>query len=211
MNLLLCTSLTVVLAALLFTNVHSKSFSKREISDSGVDPTKFEVNIADVDREKRGYDHHHDFQVPEVDYKAQGVEHKYVLKNALLGFVFHKINSFIDKKTEWIDHLDKSNIPKNKAAGIYPPKDEKTTLAGAISGIIGSKLEAAGPVISFVTHKLTSGSSLFNKGHGGDSGGLHGGSSAGKGFDVGGQLGGLLGAFAGGSSTRHNGDSYGTY
>ncbi|XP_044254403.1 uncharacterized protein LOC123004933 isoform X1 [Tribolium madens] len=103
------------------------------------------------------------------DVYAHGHEHGYAdkkkveaafgIKNAILGFVFNKINSFIDQKTAWIDHLDHTNIAKNKAQGIEPPKDPVVSLSGIVSGFIGDKLQAAGPFISAVTNKLTSSSS----------------------------------------------------
>lgn len=100
---------------------------------------------------------------------------------------FHpqKINSFIDQKTAWVDHLDKSNIAKNKAHGIEPPKDAVSSISHIISDAIGSKLQKAGPIISLVTSKIAGGSSGghgagFNlKGFlGGSSGGAHAGASA---------------------------------
>lgn len=81
-----------------------------------------------------------------------------------------KINSFIDQKTAWITELDKTNIAKNKAHGIEPPKDAVSSISHIISGAINSKLQAAGPVISLVTSKLAGGSS---GGHGGGSGGFN--------------------------------------
>ncbi|KAJ3659176.1 hypothetical protein Zmor_010879 [Zophobas morio] len=104
------------------------------------------------------------------------------VKNAILGFVFNKINSFIDKKTLWIDQLDHTNIAKNKAQGIYPPQDPVVSLSGIISGVIGQKLQAAGPLLTAVTSKLTSGSS--SGGH--------------TGFNFGALLGGGVGAPAAG-------------
>ncbi|CAH1371116.1 uncharacterized protein [Tenebrio molitor] len=89
----------------------------------------------------------------------QKVEAAIGVKNAVLGFVFNKINSFIDHKTAWIDQLDHTNIAKNKAHGIVPPQDPVVSLSGIISGVIGSKLQAAAPLLTIVTNKLTSGSS----------------------------------------------------
>lgn len=79
-----------------------------------------------------------------------------------------------------MNQLDKTNIAKNKAAGIEPPKDPVTSLSGIISGAIGQKLQAVGPIIPVVLQKVTSGSS---GGHGG-------------GFN----LGALLGASSGGGA-----------
>ncbi|CAH0560934.1 unnamed protein product [Brassicogethes aeneus] len=107
----------------------------------------------------------------------RAVDAKYGVKNAILGFVFNKINQFIDQKTAWVDQLDRGNIEKNRQHGIEPPRDPVTTLSEAISGAIGEKLQAAGPILTVVTNKLTSGSS----------GGGH------TGFNIGSLLGGLSG------------------
>jgi hypothetical protein len=40
-----------------------------------------------------------------------------------------------------------------------PPQDPVVSLSGIISGVIGSKLQAAAPLLTIVTNKLTSGSS----------------------------------------------------
>lgn len=97
-----------------------------------------------------------------------------------------KINSFIDQKTHWIEHLDKSNILKNKAQGIEPPKDEIHTISGILSEAIGSKLHKAGPIISLVTSKFAGGS-----GHGHEHGGFN--------------IGAFLGGASGGSGHGHGG------
>lgn len=78
-----------------------------------------------------------------------------------------KINSFIDQKTHWVAQLDKTNIAKNKAQGIYPPKDPVISLTGIITETVGQKLQAAGPLIGAVVQKFAS-----------SSGGLLGGGSA---------------------------------
>ncbi|RZC34934.1 uncharacterized protein BDFB_005938 [Asbolus verrucosus] len=115
-----------------------------------------------------------------VNAVAHGHGHEHVevafgLKNAVLGFVFHKINSFIDKKTHWVDQLDYTNIAKNKAHGIEPPKDPVVSLSGIISGVIGQKLQAAGPLLTLVTNKLTAGSSSGGHQQGFNFGSLLGG------------------------------------
>ncbi|XP_030767221.1 uncharacterized protein LOC115890984 [Sitophilus oryzae] len=102
------------------------------------------------------------------------------VKNALLGFVFDKINKFIDHKTHWVDQLDKQNILKNKAHGIEPPKDPVISLSSILSETIGHKLESAGPLINVVVGKLGSGSS----------GGSGHGSGGGAGFNFGSLVGG---------------------
>ncbi|KAL1505464.1 hypothetical protein ABEB36_005031 [Hypothenemus hampei] len=94
------------------------------------------------------------------------VEVVFGVKDAILGFVFDKLNKFIDQKTEWIDHLDRRNIIKNKAHGIEPPKDPVVSLSSILSNAIGSKLEAAAPLLNIVTSKLGSGSGSGSN-HGG--------------------------------------------
>lgn len=90
-----------------------------------------------------------------------------------------KLNSFIDQKTHWIDQLDKTNIAKNAAHNIYPPKDPVVSLSSVISSAIGEKLQAAAPLLQIVTNKLSGASSghggfnlgsLFSKGFAGSSG-----------------------------------------
>ncbi|KAK9744096.1 hypothetical protein QE152_g8054 [Popillia japonica] len=127
----------------------SKSLTKRQINvEAHIEP---------------GHGEHHQ----DVWRDKKKVEAKFGIKNALLGFVFNKINSFIDQKTHWVDQLDKTNIAKNKAQGIYPPKDPVISLTGIITETVGQKLQAAGPLIGVVVQKLTS-----------SSGGLLGGGSA---------------------------------
>lgn len=77
-------------------------------------------------------------------------------------------------------------MAKNAQHGIHPPADPVTSLSGVISGAIGQKLQAAGPLIGVAVQTLTSGS-----------GGLSGG---GGGFNIGSLLGGLSGGGGGGAS-----------
>ncbi|CAG9861568.1 unnamed protein product [Phyllotreta striolata] len=101
------------------------------------------------------------------------------VKNAVLGFVFNKLNSFIDQKTAWIDQLDKQNIAKNAAANIVPPADPITSLSAVISGAIGEKLQAAAPLLNIVTSKL---GSISGGGGGGGHSGFDLGALVSKGF-----------------------------
>ncbi|XP_062537472.1 uncharacterized protein LOC134205851 isoform X2 [Armigeres subalbatus] len=97
----------------------------------------------DLDRDKR--------KIPDPKYEA---------KNAILGFVFGKINSLIDAKTKLVDKLDQANIEKNKLHHIESPKpitSFKTLVASVIT-----------PKVQFITSKI-----------GAFSGGLLGGSSGG--------------------------------
>lgn len=79
--------------------------------------------------------------------------------------------------------MDKTNIAKNKAHGIEPPKDAAATISHILSDAIGSKLHKAGPIINLVTSKFAGGS---GHGHGHGSGGFNfgaflGGASGGDG------------------------------
>uniref|UniRef100_A0A182KE26 Uncharacterized protein n=1 Tax=Anopheles christyi TaxID=43041 RepID=A0A182KE26_9DIPT len=101
----------------------------------------------DLDRDKR--------KVPDPKYET---------KNAILGFVFGKINSFIDAKTRFIDKLDHANIEKNKQHHIEAPKPVPD-FQSLISSVIT-------PKVQFITSKIGSLSGSFL---GGSSGGGHGG------------------------------------
>ncbi|XP_053698067.1 uncharacterized protein LOC128745105 [Sabethes cyaneus] len=94
---------------------------------------------------------------------------KFEAKNAILGFVFGKINSIIDAKTRLVDKLDHANIEKNKQYHIESPKP-----IGDLSSLISSVIT---PKVQFITSKIGSLSS-------GLLGGLSaGGSSGGNGHD----------------------------
>lgn len=78
--------------------------------------------------------------------------------------------------------MDRTNIAKNAAAGIEPPKDPVTSISGIISGAIGSKLQAIGPLIPVVLQKVTMPNGLLG-GAGFNIGALFGASSGGGGGD----------------------------
>ncbi|XP_052567636.1 uncharacterized protein LOC120413559 [Culex pipiens pallens] len=99
----------------------------------------------DLDRDKR--------KIPDPKYEA---------KNAILGFVFGKINSLIDAKTRLVDKLDQANIEKNRQHHIESPKPI-TSFQSLVSSVIT-------PKVQFITSKI-----------GSLSGGLLGGSSGGSG------------------------------
>ncbi|XP_050308135.1 uncharacterized protein LOC126744658 isoform X1 [Anthonomus grandis grandis] len=132
----------------LFTISECRNLVKRDANPS-IDPVQ--------SHEHNDLDHYQDKRKVEV---VVGV------KNAVLGFVFDKINKFIDHKTAWIDQLDKQNIIKNKAHHIEPPSDPVVSLSSILSSAIGSKLEAAAPLLNIVTSKLGSGSGSGSN-HGG--------------------------------------------
>ncbi|XP_058128230.1 uncharacterized protein LOC131291293 [Anopheles ziemanni] len=117
-------------------------------AESAVNPLESQDAVAigdDLDRDKR--------KVPDPKYET---------KNAILGFVFGKINSFIDAKTRFIDKLDHANIEKNKQHHIEPPKPVPD-FQSLISSVIT-------PKVQFITSKI-----------GSLSGGFLGGSSGGGG------------------------------
>ncbi|XP_035903308.1 uncharacterized protein LOC118508021 isoform X1 [Anopheles stephensi] len=119
-------------------------------AESAVNPLTSQDAVAigdDLDRDKR--------KVPDPKYET---------KNAILGFVFGKINSFIDAKTRFIDKLDHANIEKNKQHHIEPPKPVPD-FQSLISSVIT-------PKVQFITSKIGSLSGSFL---GGSSGGGHGG------------------------------------
>uniref|UniRef100_A0AAG5DPJ3 Uncharacterized protein n=1 Tax=Anopheles atroparvus TaxID=41427 RepID=A0AAG5DPJ3_ANOAO len=145
--IVLCAGLT--LAA---PNVRVKRGDEAELvpaADSAVNPLESQDAVAvgdDLDRDKR--------KVPDPKYET---------KNAILGFVFGKINSFIDAKTRFIDKLDHANIEKNKQHHIEAPKPVPD-FQSLISSVIT-------PKVQFITSKIGSLSGSFL---GGSSGGGHG-------------------------------------
>ncbi|XP_041982927.1 putative lysozyme-like protein [Aricia agestis] len=133
--------------------------------------------------------------------KFEGItQAKYGVKNAILGFVFGKINSLIDSKTRFIDDLDRKNIELNKQYGIEPPAaGGLSSLTSVIGQVIGPKLQLIGPKIQPVLG-LIGGASGGSSGAGGSGGGsglgsilslvtsLSGGSSGGGGGGGGGAV-----------------------
>ncbi|KAI5644737.1 hypothetical protein NE865_03083 [Phthorimaea operculella] len=108
--------------------------------------------------------------------KLEGVtQAKFGIKNAVLGFVFGKINSLIDAKTRFVDTLDRQNIEINKQYGIEAPQGGGlASLSGIVGQVIGPKLQLLGPKIQAVTGLLGGASG------GGSSGGQGGGSGLGS-------------------------------
>ncbi|CAK1545808.1 unnamed protein product [Leptosia nina] len=94
---------------------------------------------------------------------------KYGVKNALLGFVFGKINSLIDAKTRLVESLDKKNIELNKQYGIEPPQNGLSSLPGLVGQLVGPKLQLLAPKLqaaSGLIGSLSSGSSGSGSGSG---------------------------------------------
>jgi len=80
---------------------------------------------SEVDRPKRGFG-------PDVGF---GV------KNAVLGYVFGKIDGILDAKTKLLDQFDATNVAKNQAAGITAPVPI-TSLQQLLSAVIQPKIAA---------------------------------------------------------------------
>ncbi|CRK87234.1 CLUMA_CG001037, isoform C [Clunio marinus] len=118
-----------------------------------LDPTNLDTTNAENDREKR--------KLPEAAFQS---------KNAVLGFVFGKIDQLIDGSTRFIDQLDRSNVEKNKQLGIVQPQPIPSFQA-LISGVIS-------PKISAITQKFGSLSGSFLGGSSGSSSGFSGGAQA---------------------------------
>ncbi|CAG9762808.1 unnamed protein product [Ceutorhynchus assimilis] len=128
MKQILWTSVAV-LVCLVFAGTECRTLEKRD-ADPSIDPHGSHEYNDDQFRDKRK------------------IEAVVGVKNAILGFVFDKINKFIDQKTAWVDQLDKQNIAKNKAHHIEPPSDPVVSLSSILSSAIGSKLEAAAPLLN---------------------------------------------------------------
>ncbi|KAH8411352.1 hypothetical protein KR215_002565 [Drosophila sulfurigaster] len=109
-----------------------------------------EVLGADLERNKR--------KLPDATFEA---------KNAVLGFVFGKIDNFLDTKTRVIEQLDRSNIEKNKQWDIKAPvpiKDFQTLITAVVSPKIRSIGNIANDLTTGVLTTITafSGSSSGN-------------------------------------------------
>uniref|UniRef100_A0A0C9R9M7 Uncharacterized protein n=1 Tax=Fopius arisanus TaxID=64838 RepID=A0A0C9R9M7_9HYME len=120
--------------------------------------------------------------------------------NGIIGFVFGKLDSFLDAKTKALSVLDESNKAKN---AIYGIDNTQSATSAFVSDIFGKKIQAAsagiGPLINSATTLVSSAaqglvgavaqkvaplSSIV--------GGLSGGSSGGSGGEGGGSAGGAL-------------------
>ncbi|XP_026483189.1 uncharacterized protein LOC113391442 [Vanessa tameamea] len=157
----LARSLAALLAALLVAQVahaapNALARTRRQLADDNTLQPLDDAASDDQAREKR---------------KLEGVtEAKFGIKNALLGFVFGKINSLIDSKTRLVESLDRQNIEINKQYGIEAPKGGGlSSLTGIVGQVIGPKLQLLGPKIQAVTG-LLGGASGGGGGSGGGSG-----------------------------------------
>ncbi|XP_050354884.1 uncharacterized protein LOC126776417 [Nymphalis io] len=154
-------SLAALLAALLVAQValaapNALTRTRRQLADDNTLQPLDDAASDDQAREKR---------------KLEGVtEAKFGIKNAVLGFVFGKINSLIDSKTRLVESFDRQNIEINKQYGIEAPKGGGlASLSGIVGQVIGPKLQLLGPKIQAVTG-LLGGASGGGGGSGGGSG-----------------------------------------
>ncbi|XP_055616535.1 uncharacterized protein LOC129762354 isoform X1 [Toxorhynchites rutilus septentrionalis] len=191
------TTLVVLVAALcLGTTMAAPSTRvKREnelsAEAAGVNPVAAvseDASINDLDRDKR--------KIP--------ADHKFEAKNAILGFVFGKINSIIDAKTRLVDKLEQVNIEKNKQHHIESPKPI-TSFQTLVSSVIT-------PKVQFITQKIgsLSGSFLGGSSGGGDNGGDEHGNGSPAAPGLGGVVSSLLklsGPILSGSSGANGGGS----
>ncbi|KAG6446196.1 uncharacterized protein LOC115440955 isoform X1 [Manduca sexta] len=130
--------------------------------------------LADDDALQPLQDAEGDEQAREKRKLEGATQAKFGIKNAVLGFVFGKINSLIDAKTRFVESLDRQNIELNKQYGIEPPSSGGlASLSGVVGQVIGPKLQLLGPKIQAVT-------------------GLLGGASGGSGGSGGSGLGSIL-------------------
>ncbi|RVE53407.1 hypothetical protein evm_001977 [Chilo suppressalis] len=105
--------------------------------------------------------------------KLEGLtQAKFGVKNAVLGFVFGKINSIIDAKTRLVENLDKQNIEINKQYGIEAPKSGLASLSGIVGQVLTPKLQLLGPKIQAVSSLFGGSSGSGSGSQGGGGGGL---------------------------------------
>ncbi|CAH2095029.1 unnamed protein product [Euphydryas editha] len=140
-SLALSLALFAALAALVAPAPDALARVRRQLADDNTLQPIDDATSDDQAREKR---------------KLEGItEAKFGVKNAILGFVFGKINSLIDSKTRLVETLDRKNIEINKQYGIEAPKDGGlASLSGFVGQIIGPKLQLLGPKIQAVSGLL---------------------------------------------------------
>ncbi|EDV33741.1 uncharacterized protein Dana_GF19142 [Drosophila ananassae] len=124
--------------------------SFQDASEAELNPLNGEEVLGDQERTKR--------KLPDATFEA---------KNAVLGFVFGKIDNFLDTKTRVIEQLDRANIEKNKQWDIKSPvpiKDFQTLITAVVSPKIRSIGNIANDLTTGVLTTITafSGSSSGN-------------------------------------------------
>ncbi|XP_067635824.1 uncharacterized protein [Eurosta solidaginis] len=91
------------------------------------------VSGDDLERNKR--------KLPDATFEA---------KNAILGFVFGKIDNFLDTKTRVIEQLDRTNIEKNRQYDIRPPVPIRD-LQSLVTAVVSPKVRAIGNIANDLT------------------------------------------------------------
>lgn len=128
------------------------------VDQSDLNPIDSEDSLADgLDREKR--------KLPESTFAA---------KNAILGFVFGKIDNAIEAKTRLVNDLDRFNIQKNRQYNIVAPKPINT-LQDLINGIVSPKIQELTAQFSHLSGSLLGGGSSGSSSGGGDASAQSGG------------------------------------
>ncbi|KAH8274680.1 hypothetical protein KR018_005054 [Drosophila ironensis] len=122
----------------------------QDTSEADLNPINAEEVLGSQERNKR--------KLPDATFEA---------KNAVLGFVFGKIDNFLDTKTRVIEQLDRANIEKNKQWDIKSPvpiKDFQTLITAVVSPKIRSIGNIANDLTTGVLTTITafSGSSSGN-------------------------------------------------
>ncbi|KAH8238352.1 hypothetical protein KR032_004918 [Drosophila birchii] len=122
----------------------------QDSSEPDLNPINAEEVLVGQERNKR--------KLPDATFEA---------KNAVLGFVFGKIDNFLDTKTRVIEQLDRANIEKNKQWDIKSPvpiKDFQTLITAVVSPKIRSLGNIANDLTTGVLTTITafSGSSSGN-------------------------------------------------
>ncbi|KAL5276282.1 hypothetical protein ACFFRR_001862 [Megaselia abdita] len=132
---------------------------KREEEEVGLggaelNPIDTEESLTPLDREKR--------KLPDAHFAA---------KNAVLGFVFNKVDNLLDSKTRFVEALDRSNIEKNKEYNITAPVPIRD-FQSLITAVVSPKILSVGSFLSSLTTGVLTGvTSLSGGSSGGGSGG----------------------------------------
>uniref|UniRef100_A0A1A9UEE1 Uncharacterized protein n=1 Tax=Glossina austeni TaxID=7395 RepID=A0A1A9UEE1_GLOAU len=94
---------------------------------------------------------------------------KFEAKNAVLGFVFGKIDNLLDTKTRVIEQLDRANIEKNKQYDIpnpVPIPDVQTL----ITAVVSPKIRSLGNIANDITTGVLTTITAFSGSSGGSGG-----------------------------------------
>ena len=126
-----------------------------------------DVSSADLERNKR--------KLPDATFEA---------KNAVLGFVFGKIDNFLDTKTRVIEQLDRTNIEKNKQYDIPKPVPIND-FQSLVTAVVSPKIRSLGNIANDITTGVLTTITAFS------------GASAGKGGNANAGLGNVVSKFLG--------------